>query len=249
MTFIPDGNNLFAFLITAAGSGTRMGNGIKKEFRNIGKMPVLTVTLKNFLDASLFSFGVITCKPGTQHEVEKMLAVLKPQLDNLSTPLLLCDGGAERQQSVRLGLKELAENCPEIRDNGYVLIHDGARPWAAPELIKKVAAGSVLHQACAPVIQSIDAMKEVNSDGIITGHLPRKETVSVQTPQGFAFNEILAAHDRAAADGRLYIDDTEIFSRYEGDVYTVEGSTANRKITYAEDLDLSISLNDSEAAG
>ncbi len=245
---IPDGNNLFAFIITAAGSGTRMGNGIKKEFRNIGGMPVIAVTLKKFLDTSLFSFGLVTCKPGTQNEVRKLLEVLAPQMEKLSMPLLLCDGGAERQQSVHLGLKHLAGKCPGLQENGYVLIHDGARPWADTELIKRVASGCVRHRACAPIIQSIDAMKEINSDGIITGHLPRKETVSVQTPQAFAFNEILAAHDRAAADGRRYIDDTEIFSRYEGDVYTVEGSKANRKITYAEDLLLSESRHNTEAA-
>ena len=232
----PDSNRPLAFLITAAGSGSRMGKGIKKEFRELNGTPVLAITLKAFLDTSLFSFGLITCRAGTEEIVKDLFSELTPQLDQLKKPLLFCSGGAERQESVMLGLNNLFENCPEIKDKGCVLIHDGARPWVSPELIKRVVNGTLKHGACAPVTPSIDAMKEINAAGIITGHLPRKETVNVQTPQGFLFNEIRTAHHKASADGRHYIDDTEIFSRYEGDVYTIEGSTKNRKITYAGDL-------------
>ena len=56
----------FAFLITAAGSGTRMGGGEKKEFRTINGKPVLLLTLENFINTGLFSFGTVTCKPGTR---------------------------------------------------------------------------------------------------------------------------------------------------------------------------------------
>jgi 2-C-methyl-D-erythritol 4-phosphate cytidylyltransferase len=236
MSLNASGTPKFAFLITAAGSGNRMGKGLKKEFRIIDDSPVLALTLKNFLDTSIFSYGVITCIPGTHNKVKALLTSLEPQLKALNSPLLFCDGGAERQDSVHSGLKCLAENYPDLKEQGFVLIHDGARPWADISLIKAVADGTVRHRACAPITASIDAMKEINDKGIITGHLPRKETVSVQTPQGFAFNEIFNAHNRAAEDGRHYIDDTEIFSRYEGDVYTVAGTAENRKITFVTDL-------------
>lgn len=227
------GTQGFAFIITAAGSGTRMGGGIKKEFRLLNGWPVLAVTLKNFINTSIFHYGVITCQPGSCPEVKELLTEFIQEANMAGIKLLFCDGGSERQESVKIGLEYLGENFPDIE---WVLIHDGARPWADPELIKSVAEGCIKHRACAPVTASIDAMKEVNEDGIITGHLARKETVGVQTPQGFSFNEILEAHNRAAADGRHYIDDTEIFSRYEGDVYTVSGCNTNRKITYAEDI-------------
>ena len=224
-----------AFLITAAGNGTRAG-GLKKEFRLIGSRTVLSRTVDAFLDSSAFSYGVITCKPGTHDRVREALSDISDKLESLEKPLLFCDGGAERQESVYLGLQCLAGSLPELTDNGIVLIHDGARPWIEPELIQRIVDVCRKHSACAPVVPSVDAMKEINEQGIITGHHPRKETVSVQTPQGFSFNEILTAHSRAAADGRRYIDDTEIFSRYEGDVYTVEGNTNNRKITYSTDF-------------
>ena len=226
----------FAFILTAAGSGTRMGSGIKKEFRELNGKPVLALTLEKFLKTDLFSFGVITCKAGTEDEVRRIITSSIDIPVSLKDSIFFCTGGDERQHSVLNGLLCLEAKCPQLLDNGIVLIHDGARPWATPGLIKAVAEGAAGHSACAPVIPSVDAMKEVNADGIITGHLPRTETVGVQTPQGFAFREILDAHRRAQADGRHYIDDTEIFSRYEGDVYTVAGLLENRKITYASDL-------------
>ena len=229
-------NNTIAFLITAAGSGTRMGGGTKKEFRNLGAQTVIEKTLDTFLADPRFGYGLITFIPGTEKDVRDILTNILNKPNSLKKPLFFCPGGSERQQSVRNGLRFLANQAPELLESGIVLIHDGARPWVSPGIISNVIEGCAQHQACAPVVPSVDAMKEINEDGIITGHLPRKQTVGVQTPQGFAFNEILAAHDRAADDGRTYIDDTEIFSRYEGDVYSVPGSSENRKITYAGDL-------------
>ncbi|MDC7228333.1 MAG: IspD/TarI family cytidylyltransferase [Spirochaetales bacterium] len=230
------GNRPLAFLITAAGSGSRMGGGIKKEYRSINGKPVLGLVLETFLKTGLFDYGLITCKSGSIPEAKSMLADVLDKDTGLSIPLLFCEGGRERQESVRLGLEHLNSCCPNLEKSGCVLIHDGARPWITTELVEQVAETTLLRAACAPVIPSVNAMKEVNENGIITGHLPRKETMGVQTPQGFAFNEILAAHRRAAADGRHYIDDTEIFSRYEGDVFTVPGSVENKKITYAGDI-------------
>lgn len=225
----------YAFLITAAGSGRRVG-GEKKEFRKINGRTVLSLTVEAFLDAPGFSFGLVTCKPGTADQVKEALADISEKAAKLQIPLMLCDGGADRQESVYLGLKYFAENAAGFPESGIILIHDGARPWVTPQLITSVAEGAYKHNACAPVVPSIDAMKEINNSGIITAHHPREETVSVQTPQGFVLSEILSAHHRAAADGRHYIDDTEIFSRYEGDVYTVKGSPENKKLTYLTDF-------------
>jgi 2-C-methyl-D-erythritol 4-phosphate cytidylyltransferase len=224
------------FLVTAAGSGKRMGEGLKKEFRKIGSRSVLETTVSSMIEASVFSYGLITCPLGKIEETKKVLAPLKEKLLNRNIQLLYCSGGAERQESVYLGLKYIAENIPEMLTGGIVLIHDGARPWVSPALIRTVADGSIEHRACAPVTPSIDAMKQVASDGRITAHLPRKETVNIQTPQGFTFSDILKAHEQASCDEHSYIDDTEIFNRYVGDVYTIKGDTANKKITYSEDL-------------
>ena len=227
-----------AFLITAAGSGTRMGSGPKKEYRKIGSRTVLETTVLSMIEASVFSYGLITCPPGKINQTKKTISPLIEMLEKENISLIYCEGGKERQDSVFLGLKSLAANFPAMLESGVVLIHDGARPWASPKLITQICEMSRTHGGCAPVTPSIDAMKQVSEDGIITNHLPRKQTVSVQTPQGFLFSDILKAHEEAAVDHCSYIDDTEIFSKYSGAVYTVDGETSNKKITYAEDLSL-----------
>ncbi len=225
-----------AFLVTAAGSGTRMGSGLKKEFGKIGSRSVLETTVLSMIEASIFSYGLVTCPIGKIEQTKTLLSPLTDELKKKNIRMEYCNGGAERQESVFLGLGFIADNFPEMNSSGIVLIHDGARPWASPQLINAVAEGSVQHGGCAPVSPSIDAMKHISDDGVITAHLPRRQTVSVQTPQGFTFSDILAAHKKAAADGRSYIDDTEIYSRYIGAVYTVAGEASNKKITYAHDL-------------
>jgi len=225
-----------AFLITAAGSGRRMGGGEKKEFRKIGNRSVLETTVLSMIEASVFSFGLITCPPGKIDQTKNLLHPLTVILNDQNIDLTFCEGGRDRQESVYLGLKNMEKNIPKMIDEGIVLIHDGARPWASPELIRRIAAGCISHRACAPVTASVDAMKQISSDGKITAHLDRSRTVGVQTPQGFIFSDILSAHIKASSDGKDYIDDTEIFDRYIGDIYTVAGEIANKKITYAEDL-------------
>lgn len=225
-----------SFLVTAAGSGTRMGSGLKKEFRKIGNRSVLETTVLSMIESSIFSYGLITCPAGKIKETKELLSPLTGKLNDKNIKLAYCHGGEDRQQSVFKGLEFIADNFPKMNDGGIVLIHDGARPWVSPELVRAVAQGCILHGGCAPVSPSIDAMKQISDEGIITAHLPRRQTVSVQTPQGFIFNDILSAHKKAADDGCSYIDDTEIYNRYIGAVYTVEGEPTNKKITYAQDL-------------
>jgi 2-C-methyl-D-erythritol 4-phosphate cytidylyltransferase len=79
-------------------------------------------------------------------------------------------------------------------------------------------------------------MKRIDDEGIIRGHLPRSRTVAAQTPQGFRYRPVLEAHRRAAEGGETYLDDSEIYGRYAGEVRIVAGDPANTKITYPRDL-------------
>ena len=119
---------------------------------------------------------------------------------------------------------------------GIVLIHDGARPWITETIIREVYQKTVETGAAIPVVPSVNAMKTINSQGIIISHLKREFTVAAQTPQGFVFTKILISHKSASSDGLEYIDDAEIYSKYIGDTATCPGDTANRKITYLSDM-------------
>ena len=228
-------------LITAAGSSSRLGPGLgKKEYLALGRRRVLSTACAAFSGSGLFSKIYITVPPGDEDLVRNILLE-----DGLPAEAVRGDriipvpGGETRQKSVRAGLEAAAEQAGDGRDEHFdvVLIHDGARPWVSAALIAAVLEGTRLHGGCAPVISPSDAVKSVDEGGFITSHAGRGTTRGVQTPQGFTFRRILEAHRKAASDGAAYIDDTEIFQKYAGPVYTVPGDPRNRKITYPHDLD------------
>ena len=243
-----------AAVVTAAGASARMGGTAKKEFRTVGGVPVLALAIRPFLAAGVGRV-VVTLPEGRLAEAKALLA---PHLNTAA--LQLVEGGGTRQESVRRGLAALADDPPEV-----VLIHDGARPWLPPDLLARVVEAASRFGACVPVVEVAEAVKEVSADpnsgagaerhggagaGQDTGpaagaggarfvlrHLPRHTLRSAQTPQGFSYPRILAAHERARAEGLSFVDDAEVFDRFAGPVAWVPGDPANRKITFPEDLE------------
>jgi 2-C-methyl-D-erythritol 4-phosphate cytidylyltransferase/2-C-methyl-D-erythritol 2,4-cyclodiphosphate synthase len=217
-------------LITAAGSGTRMGGGKKKEYLLVNGKPVLEYSLEAFHRTGLFSLFVVTLPPGGETEARASLAswLSNPEL---AEKTLFTEGGVTRQSSVFRGLQFLEPYRPDI-----VLIHDGARPWVDTDIITAVHRGVKKHGACLPVLPSVDAIKQKDGLGFLTAHLKRQTLFGAQTPQGFRYPGILEAHGKASSDGREYVDDTEIYDAYIGRVAAVPGSAENIKITFPRDL-------------
>jgi len=213
-----------AAIITAAGSGSRMGLETNKVLLPLAGKTVIETAIQSFLNLNNFQKIIITHSPADKIPLESALK-------NISVPIVFVEGGKTRQQSVFNGLKELIGDNPDT-----VLIHDAARPWISEELIKEVLKCAENEGSAVPVIPSVNAMKLIDENGKITDHLKRENTVSAQTPQGFHFQEILEAHKQAESSGYEAIDDTELWDRYIGKVSTVPGDTANSKITYREDL-------------
>ena len=207
-----------------------MGEGEKKEYRSLNGRPVLVQTLLPFLHTGLFTQVVITIPSGHRERVESLLQQLPQELHNWIEKIILIEGGASRQASVFAGLKVCTCN-PR-----FVLIHDGARPWASAMLIRRVLFDTEENGASIPIVPSTDAMKQITSDGFIQTHLPRQATVCAQTPQGFAFQAILSAHGQAESVEDDFIDDAEVYARYVGQVHTVEGEKENLKLTYPGDF-------------
>ena len=117
-----------------------------------------------------------------------------------------------------------------------MLIHDGARPWVSPELIKRVSDEVSKNEAVIPGYQAVDTQKIADKSGKITQHLKRSSVYSVQTPQGFDFEKILEAHKQALGNGKDYTDDSEIYAEFAGDVFICTGEVSNKKITFKEDI-------------
>ena len=222
-----------AAIIVAAGSSERLGTGQKKEYMNIAGKPVLQYSCEAFAECEEISYIYIVVPPAGIPFARELIqpAISAAQKEDILVDFV--EGGTSRQQSVYNGLRALERAAPD-----YVLIHDGARPWISKECIRKVLEQTAEHGACAPAVVPADAMKRIGPDGSILEHLSRDTTLGIQTPQGFGFPDILKAHGQAAADGRKYIDDTEIYCRYIHPVYTVPGEAGNRKITYLHDFEV-----------
>jgi 2-C-methyl-D-erythritol 4-phosphate cytidylyltransferase len=235
-----------AVIITAAGSSSRMGGGGKKEYRPLGEgiddadgrpLTVLGAATGAFAANPHISLIVITVPFGIEYGQSAARAALPPSLfvPGKRPPILFVPGGPTRRASVHNALSMLSAYNPD-----YVLIHDGGRPWVDGILIEKIIKALLLHQAVAPLLPLTETPKEFDGTGFITRHLRRSSVGAAQTPQGFAFREILQAHALAAEkeqrDHYEYTDDAEVWGEFIGPVAVVEGSPRNKKITFPEDL-------------
>ena len=221
-----------AIIITAAGSSTRIGGGIKKEYLPYKEGTVLSSCAETFLNACNRDFEItdfiVTCPKGGREDCEKAL-----QAGNVDCfdSIQIVEGADTRQKSVYKGLLAV-KGKPDI-----VLIHDGARPFISEELILSSLSAAQQFGAAVPGLTPTDTQKEINEEGFIVRHLVRSSLCAVQTPQCFDFSKLLDAHERAALDGREYTDDTEIWGSYCGPVKVVPGEVNNIKITYPADLE------------
>ena len=223
-----------AIIITAAGSSTRIGGSIKKEYLPFKNGTVLSVCAETFLNTFSTAQGtdkkyeitdfIVTCPTGG-------IDACRTALGKLSEKVKIVEGAQTRQQSVYNGLLAV-KGQPDI-----VLIHDGARPFVSREVILEALEAAVESGASVPGVTPTDTQKEIDEDGFIVRHLVRSKLAAVQTPQCFKFKKLLEAHGRAAADAHEYTDDTEIWGEYCGRVIVTKGDIRNIKITYPSDLE------------
>ena len=212
-----------AIVIVAAGAGTRVGADVNKVLLPLGDRPVLAWSVADALAADGVRRVVVVVRPGEEGAVSDALA---PHLG--AAEVLLVPGGATRHASERAALRVLADEIG-AGDLDVVAIHDGARPLAGVDLFDAVVAAAREHGGALPVTT-------------LAGVLPRPagELVGVQTPQAFDARTLLAAYERADADGFEGTDTASCLERYAPDakITAVTGSAGNLKVTYPEDVAL-----------
>ena len=214
-----DGQKVIA-LIVAAGRGTRLGGPGPKQYQDLAGEPMLRRTVCAFLDHPAVDAVrvVIHANDREQHDTALAdLGVLSP-----------VPGGESRQGSVRLGLESLAAEPP-----ARVLIHDAARPFVEAATISAVVRALDESSGAVPALALADSLKRV-TDRRVLDTVPRDGLWRTQTPQGFRFAEILAAH-RARA-GATFTDDSAVAEAEGLDVAIVPAPESNFKITTEEDM-------------
>jgi 2-C-methyl-D-erythritol 4-phosphate cytidylyltransferase/2-C-methyl-D-erythritol 2,4-cyclodiphosphate synthase len=134
------------------------------------------------------------------------------------------------------GLRALVPHAPV-----HVLIHDAARPLVTHDVIDRVLAGLERAPAAIAAVPLADTLKRADAGGLIAATLPRAGLWRAQTPQGFRFDDILRAHEAAAAAGREDLTDDAAVAEWAGiPVGLVDGSETNVKLTTMEDLAMAV---------
>jgi 2-C-methyl-D-erythritol 4-phosphate cytidylyltransferase/2-C-methyl-D-erythritol 2,4-cyclodiphosphate synthase len=203
-----------AAILVAAGSGSRFGGDVPKQFLMVAGKPVIRHAAEQLIRHASLLQPVGDAAP--------IGAALR------GLPLLpAVPGGATRQQSVRNGLEALAPYAPD-----YVLVHDAARPHVPPGTIE-----ALLHElretpGAIPAAAVADTLKRVDR-GVIMETVPRTALFRAQTPQAFRFDTLLAAH-RSGVEGTT--DDASLLEAMGETVAVVAGSEDNIKLTYPDDF-------------
>ncbi|MGB5961450.1 MAG: 2-C-methyl-D-erythritol 4-phosphate cytidylyltransferase [Coleofasciculaceae cyanobacterium] len=211
-------------LIPAAGMGRRMGSERNKLLLTLLGKPILAWTLLAAEAAAQISWIGIIGQPADQIDIKAILAELE-----LTKPVELITGGKTRQESVYKGLQAL----PEAAEG--VLIHDGARCLATPELLNRCAVALLDCSGLIAAVSVKDTIKVVDA-GVIVDTPDRKNLWAAQTPQGFEVKLLKQCHDKGRDAGWEVTDDAALFERCGLPVRVVEGEETNLKVTTPVDL-------------
>lgn len=212
-------------LIPAAGMGRRMGSDRNKLLLTLLDKPLLAWTLEAAEAATGIDWIGIMGQPVDFPDFQEILARV-----NLTKPVELIQGGETRQQSVYNGLQALPTDAERV------LIHDGARCLATPELFERC--GTAL-QTCSGLIAAIpvkDTIKVVDQNGLILETPDRQQLWAAQTPQGFEVKLLEECHDQGRQQGWEVTDDAALFEKCGLSVHIVMGEETNLKVTTPVDL-------------
>jgi len=210
-------------VIVAAGSGKRMGADRNKLWLSLGGKPILSYAIEMFTTHSKIAEVVLVVSQQDEHDV-------RAWLQETAYPVKVTLGGAERQDSVRLGMAVLSENCT------YVLVHDAARPFVTREEIDAIIGQVLVDQAAIMAVPVKDTIKVVGPAGTVETTPARESLWAVQTPQAFRLSLLQEAHEAALAAGKLGTDDAMLVEWIGHPVKVVRGSYENIKVTTPDDL-------------
>ena len=212
-----------ASIVLAAGSGTRFGHSINKVWLQLNGKHIISRSLENSRKDFANVRSILVINPDDEDFARE--ALIK---DGALAGTEIVHGGATRHESEFKALQYLKADI-EAGLIDFVLIHDGARPLATPELFVAIADGAKTYGGAIPTI-ALDP-REMDT--------AREETVArVQTPQGFRAPQLLQAYEKAAATGFIGTDTAACMEEFFPEVNTVAvpGDIFNIKITYPQDL-------------
>lgn len=216
-------------IVLSAGQGKRMGTSIQKQYIELKGKPIVYYALEAFQNSALIDEIIMVVGKGQEEYCRKEI-VEKYHLDKVRE---ITEGGAERYDSVYSGLQR-------VRHDGYVLIHDGARPFVAEAVIQRIYDAVCNYPACVVGMPVKDTIKIVDKEKY-TKETPNRSFVwQIQTPQAFDILLIRDAYEKfMQSEQKNITDDAMVVESVLGmKSKLVEGSYENIKITTPEDLEI-----------
>lgn len=217
-------------IVLAAGSGSRMGTGIKKQYLLLKNKPIMYYSLKTFEESSVAD--IILVVPKEDIDYCKKELVLKYGIKKVRAVVTGC---RERYLSVEAAFKSLDDENYDT-----VLIHDAARPFVSVEMIEKAIQEALIHKSYIPGVALKDTVKQISEDSFVENTPDRAKLVAVQTPQAFDFNLCKKAYEILSSSNTLNkipTDDEMLVYELMGVHAKVgTGSIYNIKITTREDM-------------
>lgn len=218
-------NKKITAVVLAGGRGKRMESEISKQFLELGGNPILYYALNTF-ENSVVDEIILVAAEGEEEYCKKKIV----EQYHLKKVVNIVTGGKERYHSVYNGL------CA-IKQTDIVMIHDGARPFIAEDVIERAVRQTIECQACVVGVKVKDTIKISDKD-IIVDTPDRRSLWQVQTPQCFVYEEIKKAYEKVLKENVDNItDDAMVWELYSKiPIRLVEGSYFNIKITTREDM-------------
>lgn len=224
-------------IVLSAGQGKRMGASVQKQYIELQGKPIIYYTLSVFQKSDIIDDIILVVGKGQINYVQEEI-VQKYHFTKVKT---IVEGGHERYASVWKGLKarEYDKYYENIQD-GYVFIHDGARPFVDEEMLERAYDTVRKYKACVAGVPSKDTIKLINEEQFAVTTPERKYVWSVQTPQVFEKTLIFEAYARLMEEECVHVtDDAMVVEQMMHlPVKLFEGSYENIKITTPEDLDI-----------
>jgi 2-C-methyl-D-erythritol 4-phosphate cytidylyltransferase/2-C-methyl-D-erythritol 2,4-cyclodiphosphate synthase len=209
-------------IIVAAGRGIRAGEGLPKQYRPIGGLPVLEHTLRAFIEHPAIGSVKVVIGAGDSN----LFAALP---SSAHASVSTCLGGDSRTESVRAGLNSLAEMRLD-----HVLIHDAARPFVESTAISALIEALKTCDAVIPALPSTDALMQLDRADNVTSLVDKATIYAAQTPQAFDYQKLVAAY--AELGNEALPDDAAVAQRVGITISTISGDPANFKITTPSDF-------------
>jgi len=215
-------------IIPAAGSGTRLGSPVKKQFVHLGDRPLLVHTVQRFEECAEVDEIVIAVPEETLAETKSLIS--RYRLHKVSK---IVTGAERRQGSVENAFRRIRTKASDI-----VLVHDGVRPFIEPAKIREVVNVCREFDAAALAVQPKETVRRSNGGSHFEQTIDRAALWLMQTPQGFRASILKRAFMAAHASRYHATDEVALVERLGIKPRIIIGSYDNIKITTPEDLEL-----------